>query len=204
MLSLVTDRTQQDVDLETEKGVYTHVDLNRVGNAMAYLRKQLNLNGYSVNIDPYTEWPENYIPSPDELAYYLECVKLLRDSLTVSSNTPECPNSIDYLGYIEANNIEKILIDIENLLESLRKIFLRSGVTWAVSSGPNYNFLDYTVSSLLDANGINLVSSNGFYLTADYSYQYKSPVITWRTLITKDKMYLISSDELRLEAKTIG
>lgn len=193
-----------DVINKAEKGYYNASDLNRVRKAAEYIQSLLYKSGVTVVLSNKKTWTEQDIPTALELDNYIQDVSKIRSAISVLPSTPYPPDSAEYLTWSSANDIEKILFDIDTILNFFQKVFLRSGTSWAISNGPNYNFLDYSVSSLLDVDSVNLVSSDDFYLTADYSYQYKPPVITWRTLITKDKMYLKSSDEFVLEAKTIG
>lgn len=115
-LVLITDRTQEDVTKKTEKGFYNDSDLNRVGSAMAYLRDRLNDNGYTVDIEPYTAWEESDIPTPNDMTLYLGCLGALRSVLPLPDGTPETPETMENLTYVTANNIEKILETIDDVL----------------------------------------------------------------------------------------
>ena len=115
-LVLITDRTQEDVTKKTEKGFYNDSDLNRVGAAMVYLRDKFKDNGYDVDITPYTAWKEADIPTPDDMTLYLGCVGVLRGVLPLPEGTPKVPDSMKNLTYVTANNIEKILETIDDVL----------------------------------------------------------------------------------------
>ena len=115
-LVLVTDRTQLDVANGTEKGYYNDSDLNRVGAAMVYLRDKFNDNGYDVDITPYTAWKQADIPTPEDMTLYLGCVGVLRGVLPLPDGTPETPRTMENLTYVTANDIEKILETIDDVL----------------------------------------------------------------------------------------
>ena len=126
-LVLITDRTQQDVTNGTEKGSYNASDLNRVGSAMVYLRDKFNDNGYSVSISPKTDWRKADVPTDTSMAFYLECVRLVRGILPLPSNTPEAPEAMKNLTYTTANNIEKILEAVDSMLAKSISFLCYSG-----------------------------------------------------------------------------
>lgn len=91
------------------------------------------------SLDPYT-WYESDVPTSESMAAYLANVAALRGVLDILPTTPETPESMEALTWVEANNIEQILIDVQTVLTSLSKIFLRAGMVWAVSGGPGFYF----------------------------------------------------------------
>ena len=135
-LSLITDRTQADVDLAGRlnslgldgmnveqlalwnaglKGAYNAIDLNRVGMAVQRIAETFESMGYVVDVNPRTDWEEADIPTAEELAAYLADVQTLRDTLAIAT-LPELPESMVYLDYVGANNIEKVLELLEGYL----------------------------------------------------------------------------------------
>lgn len=142
--TLVTDRTEADYKhwetlrnkgflnmTDTEraewltgnmKGAYNKGDLNRVGEALNYLHNRLNAAGYITYQNTFTaktNWTVASIPTADDLTYYLKCVSSVRNALTVFANTPPAPTDTGALSINEANNIEKILIDVETLINNM-------------------------------------------------------------------------------------
>ena len=115
-LNLVTDRTQEDVRAQNDKGTYNASDLNRVGKAMLYVAERLRLRGYAVSVSPKTDWAEEDIPTPSAMAAYLTALSELRRHFAMMQSTPFIPNDMDMLTFQEANDIEKILEDIHFLL----------------------------------------------------------------------------------------
>lgn len=148
--ALVTDRTQSDVNRvkqiaekikngtasESElsefnsasmKGAYNYTDLNRVSAAMQYVAERINGYGYVVHVSPRTDWGEEDFPTPSAMSRYLADLAVLRSTFSVLQSTPAVPADMEALTYTEANNIEKILEDIDYLLTNTAKGWFYSG-----------------------------------------------------------------------------
>ena len=138
--TLVTDRTEADVSRYSElrdkgwavmttaeraewvagmKGAYNASDLNRVASAMAYLSQRFASAGYSVPVSSPTDWANGDIPRKDDLDTYLDDLRRIRAALAVMDTTPSAPGSMDYLTWAKANDIEKILVDVDDALGRL-------------------------------------------------------------------------------------
>lgn len=152
MLNLITDRTQADVDrvrqlaqkglgnmtadektewLNGLKGAYNASDLNRVGAAVAYVAGRLKGYGYAVSVSPRQDWQVSDIPTPESMTAYLADVAALRAALTVAADTPEVPEDMERLTWQEANNIEQILLDVDELLTRMAAAWFYSGDLYA-------------------------------------------------------------------------
>ena len=151
-LDLITDRTQSDVSeaksmrgrkffdlteaertkyLSGLKGAYTPaVDMNRVGNAINYLAGIMQEYGYVVDVSPKTDWQYGEDPTPDDLAKYLQDVQDLRDGVNVLTDTP-LPDSMIGIDYVGANNIEKLLKELEQYIYAMIVSFLYAGEIYA-------------------------------------------------------------------------
>lgn len=125
--TLITDRTAADVAALTVKGHYNASDLNRVGEAQAYIASRFQQYGYAAAISPKTDWTIRDIPRQADTDTYLRDLQTLRDVFATLSTTPEVPGSMAKLGYQEANDIERILMDINTVIERVFKSFVRSG-----------------------------------------------------------------------------
>lgn len=150
--TLVTDRTQADVDRlmylfrlfdkwgsfsgtaeelaewnADPKGAYHAADLNRVGDAVAYLAGMLNGYGYSVAVSPKKDWTSQDTPTASQMQRYLDDVSALRAVLAVLPTTPEVPPEMEGLTYTEANDIEQILKDIESVINTMITTFVACG-----------------------------------------------------------------------------
>lgn len=152
-LNLITNRTQADVDRvaalagrvsagtataaeQTEwasdlKGAYNASDLNRVGTAVAYVAGRLTGYGYAVSVSPRQDWQVTDIPTPESMTAYLADVAALRAVLTVAADTPAVPEGMEQLTWKEANDIEQILVDVDELLTRMAAAWFYSGELYA-------------------------------------------------------------------------
>ena len=138
--TLVTDRTEADASRYSElrdkgwaamttaeraewvagmKGAYNASDLNRVASAMSYLSQRFASAGYSVPVSSPTDWANGDIPTNGDLDTYLDDLRRIRAALAVMDTTPAAPGSMDYLTRAKANDIEKILVDVDDALGRL-------------------------------------------------------------------------------------
>lgn len=154
--TLITDRTQADYErwkylrdkgfanmtdseraewlADDLKGAYHKSDLNRVGEALNHLRDRLAITGYityETNFTARTTWTVSSIPTSDDLRNYLRYVSNIREALSQFDTTPPAPTYTGTLSIDEANNIEKILIDIEILIENMLAFRIYSGEVMA-------------------------------------------------------------------------
>ena len=153
IISLITDRTQNDVEIAKAeikavqegaspspaymkglKGGYTATDLNRVESAVAQISDAFTKACYPVSVETKTNWTPGDIFDTSHLARYLSNVQVLRDMLTVLDTTPYVPDH--YSPYPKANDIEKILTDIGRCVDGMSRILRRSG-HWSSVAGVN-------------------------------------------------------------------
>lgn len=152
-LNLITNRTQADVDRvaqlagrmsagtataaeQTEwasdlNGAYNASDLNRVGAAVAYVAGRLNGYGCAVTVTPKQDWTGSDIPTAGQMAAYLQDVATLRGAISVMASTPPTPDSASGLTWQEANDIEQILLDVDELLTRMAAAWFYSGDLYA-------------------------------------------------------------------------
>lgn len=152
-MQLITDRVQADVDRvdylagrvsagtataaeQTEwdsdlKGAYNASDLNRVGAAVAYVAGRLTGYGYAVTVNPKQDWTGSDIPTAGQMATYLQDVAALRGAIAVMNSTPPTPDSASGLTWREANDIERILLDVDELLTRMAAAWFYSGDLYA-------------------------------------------------------------------------
>lgn len=151
--TLITDRTQEDVDrvrelrnkglagtwtddekaeyLSSMKGAYNYTDLNRVGEAVAYIAEEMEgltdeLTEYSeekgfggiipdlpfdtpVDVSPKTDWTVKDKPSDAQVQTYFGNLTTLKSIFSVSG---DLPTNLDNMNYTGANNIEAIFAPI--------------------------------------------------------------------------------------------
>lgn len=129
--TLVLDRTAQDVAALNEKGTYNATDLNRVGEAQAYLAGRFRACGYGVSIAPKLNWTMEDIPWQADMNRYLADLRALRGALRMMETTPPVPGSMAGLTWEQANDIEKILADLEFLLNNMAAAWYYCGEIYA-------------------------------------------------------------------------
>lgn len=146
-LELITDRTQQDVAYAQQllqkgfanfteadmaayeslgmKGVYNASDCMRVEDAVKELSEILNERGYNVTVKLQDDFLWFYcfifgIPMIAELQEpYLANIRAIRSAFPTLPTTPEVPDSMSRMTYVEANAIEQILTDVNLLLNNM-------------------------------------------------------------------------------------
>ena len=131
LLTLITDRTAEDVANKTAKGFYNASDLNRVGAAVQYVAERFAAQGYAVTVHPKTDWTEKDIPTASELETYRQNIASLRGLIAVLKSTPETPETMRFLDYLKANDIERILLDLDTLLTNAALAWYQSGEIYA-------------------------------------------------------------------------
>jgi len=124
LMPFVTDRTAADVRDKTIKGYYTHIDLNRVGHNVDHLARVLNGYGYSVSVLPRTDWAADDVPRVSDMETYIGDVKEIKDKFY---GTTALPDSMNNLTFTDANNIEKLLEEIETYINRMVAGFRKCG-----------------------------------------------------------------------------
>jgi hypothetical protein len=136
MVELITDRTQQHVDLlkalqkigwdnlnseqreqwygEAAKGAYNHTDLNRVESAVAELAEILG-----IELTTKTDWGVWDLPTHSDMKRYLDNVEVIKNAVWGGANLPHVPYHANGLTYEDANTIENILLTSGRRLESI-------------------------------------------------------------------------------------
>lgn len=147
-MELITDRTAQDVERWRElkdkgwagmtpeeqtqwmgdmKGCYGAADMNRVEGAVELLAARLSRRGYPVSPEVKTNWTRSDIPTAEDLNRYFGNVAKLRKSIAVFPATPPVPGTGNRMDYIMANNLEKILLDVERAIVNMEESWLYAG-----------------------------------------------------------------------------
>jgi len=118
--------------LGTLKGSYDYTDLNRVGEAVAYIAARLSTYGYPVSVAPKTDWTVTSIPTPAQLTTYLANVATLK---AVVSALTSLPSTVSGMSQIDANNIEKLLAEVEQLINNMVAAFRYCGMASSGQGG---------------------------------------------------------------------
>lgn len=113
---------------------YNFTDFNRVAEAMRYVAARLRSCGWDVVVTPRTGWTRYSFPSVAEMERYIRQLRKLHDTLVLFANTPAVPEASqakDWLTVQEANDIEKILLDIEDMVRRTEEAYYFSGDVFA-------------------------------------------------------------------------
>ena len=149
--ALITDRTKADVELvsalaakgwnmtEEEllrwlsgmKGAYNYTDLNRVEKAVQYVSNRFKQAGFDIVLDTKTDWTYTDFPELAQMERYLENGRRLRQALPMAANVPQVPANMNKLTYEDANNIEKILLVIDDVITNISLAWYYSGDLFA-------------------------------------------------------------------------
>lgn len=149
MMNLITDRTSSDVDiikslnaagftnwsaseiaqyLSDIKGAYNASDLNRVEGAVLYLENLFKQYGYdNLSLNIKTDWNSSDTLTASDAKRYLNNISVLRNLIAVPATTPVVPTDMDQFTYEEANNIEKILLQLEQCVNNIVSEYFFSG-----------------------------------------------------------------------------
>lgn len=150
-LNLITDRTSSDVnhaksfqgkkwdDLSTAqkaeyllglKGAYSYTDFNRVENAVQYISDLLNMYGYQNKVNVKTNWTPEDMQTATEIQRYIDNIAEIKNKY-YSSIEGEMPTTSTWLTAEGANYIEKILADIENIINKMVSEFRYSNTFYS-------------------------------------------------------------------------
>lgn len=148
VLNLVTDRTERDVErwrllhskgyaalTEAEKaewdagmkGAYNYEDMNRVESAVIFIANRLSESGYYVAPEVNPSWSVRDHPTKADMDRYFSNIALLRSILPLYPITPTAPTTSKKLDYLVANDIEKILSDIDRQISAINQSWYYAG-----------------------------------------------------------------------------
>lgn len=125
MDNLIYDRTQLDITNLTSKAYCNYTDLNRIEQWCEYLAEILNNYNYFVNIVTKTNWTMLDFPTQSEMERIRENINTLKQAYFAFTQVPE---NLENMTWQMANNIEKILFEIEKILSCMENNFEYCGV----------------------------------------------------------------------------
>lgn len=117
---LVTDRTSQDVVKRTEKGLYNVKDIQRINSYIKYLSDELRLNLVVSDVvlgETLTK---------EKMQNIIDNINKIRRAWYVATDTPQTPIASSW-DYVKANNIEKILLALDEFIQSVKIDKIYSG-----------------------------------------------------------------------------
>ena len=110
------------------KGMYTHNDLNRVESAVKVLSARLYDLGYlNSHLVVKTDWSYTDELTREDMERYYGNIARIRKNCTFYSSTPEAPTINQRLNHERANDIERILVDIDDISTRIPKSWYYAG-----------------------------------------------------------------------------
>lgn len=106
---------------------YSLEDINRVGTDVQHLSDLLNGYGYSVTVNPKTDWAQTDAPdrpNQTDMTTYLADVAAIKMAFY---GTQTIPAVMDKMFPEDANNIEKLLVEVEGYINNMVAAFWYSG-----------------------------------------------------------------------------
>lgn len=116
---MITNRTSNNT-------YYSYTDLNRVEAKTAEVAALLTANGYVTSIASKTDWSKSDRANGTQMQRYLGNVQRCTDNFCAVPGAT-LPESMNKLLYTDANNIEKTLIGIEQLLDYMLVVMRSCG-----------------------------------------------------------------------------
>lgn len=144
---MIFDRTQNDVDIAIrlraekvqtfqelteseiatlEKGTLTINTLNRIENKQEELKNLFNDMGYWNTEISVKQWQYTDIFKGEEFDRILHNLEILREAFFIYKDTPNMPDN-NYRKYQTINNVEKILYDLDVMINDVKSRYKRCG-----------------------------------------------------------------------------
>ena len=124
--TLITDRI--------DGATYNWSDFNRVAEAMQYVAARLRACGWNITVSPKGDWTRDARPTLSAMQQYVGILERLRSTLRLFSGTPPVPKfskEKNWMEVAEANNIEKILLAIEDMVQRTIDAYYYCGEVYA-------------------------------------------------------------------------
>lgn len=127
--------TEQTGWLQDSKGAYNASDMNRVGQALNYLKQIMTAQcGKYFNWTAKSDWTYSDVPTLAQLQTYAQQITDIRNALTVPATAAVTP-SMKRLTYQQANDIEAILKLCDQLVKNVLKAFRYAGAAECTIGG---------------------------------------------------------------------
>lgn len=113
---------------------YEYTDLNRVEAAVEAIAAHFDQLGIGRKLVTKTDWAspgdfsENSWPTSAQMTRYLQNVKRIKE---LFPNSVRLPTSMNWLNYVSANNIEKVLQIAMERIDGIKQSFQYSGEIFA-------------------------------------------------------------------------
>lgn len=124
--TLIFDRKQSDIANDTDKAYISYTDLNRVEEAITYLKQLLANYGYNSTTQE-KKWLISDFRKNEDMSRLKDNIDNLRNAYPYLVS-PVTPNPIKYESIQEANDIEEILYKINEIIINMTQNFIHCGV----------------------------------------------------------------------------
>lgn len=111
--------------IERGNGFYNSSDLNRVESWCRFLADELNAVGYNISINTKTNWAQTDMRTASEMERIRTNIKAIMNGYHYITNIE---NNAENFDYIKANNWERILFEIWNLMIGMQDWYVYGGV----------------------------------------------------------------------------
>lgn len=128
--TLIYDRTQEDLINETDKAYIAYTDLNRIEEAVKYLSNILNTYAYRNITNNKTNWNISELRKQEDCDRIKANYEVLKNAYAYKFEVPD----FNWSTIEEANNIEKILVEINILIKKMESVFRYSNTFYSGES----------------------------------------------------------------------
>jgi hypothetical protein len=111
--TLIFDRVNRDLVDDTDKAYISYMDLNRIEQACQYVANELEVNVVTKT------WAITEFRTDADMNRIKNNITILKNAYYNRPNTPVVPSVINFISIYQANNIEKILFDIDYMIQSV-------------------------------------------------------------------------------------
>ena len=132
-VDLIYDRTDADIQearvlrrtgrniKQRLKGCYDYIDRNRVGNAVNQIAAWMNDNGYRTSAQGVVNWTKRCLATRARSFKMLQAVDVLRRDFVTFCSSPSLPLTLDRMDFNDANDIERLLFDLQIMISWVEK-----------------------------------------------------------------------------------
>ncbi len=128
MEDLIYDRKEADIVNDTAKGQYNYEDFNRIESWCKYLSDSFNVNGYTLSIITKTNWSVDSYVTYEDMERIRKNVETLKEAFFCYTQIPE---NLKRMTWQKANEIERILYELDYFIKCMENNFVYAGVCGA-------------------------------------------------------------------------
>ena len=119
-------KTRNESDTRPLKGALNYQDLNRIEGNTLYLATELLAHGHHIDITVNVGWVQEDIPTKEDIDRIIHNADILGTAVHL---TIEPPTTM--IGYEQVNIIEKILYEVDKVIERLGMTYRYSGAMYS-------------------------------------------------------------------------